>query len=172
MSTAPAWVLEALRLASPENEGSLLFEIDNAPESARYPGILGRVASWALGRRAPRCVTFVALCMRNAGVEEPLQIGEDPRCWGMGVETARVGAIVVWERTGCETTGIIVGATPGARPLALFYDNDSGLAITLPVNEDASVTFRIPTDHFVPHGPLPVLGAWGALASEPYPWAK
>ena len=172
----PAWILEAQRLALPGNERALMAEIDSAPESARYPGILGKMSNW-IGLRAPRCVTFISLCLRYGGVKEPPRAGDDLRCWGASVDAARVGAVAIWERAGEEFTGLIVTVTPGAEPLALCYCdyNDYGLVATLPVN-DSSAIYRIPADHFVPRAPLPVMGAWGAMAMPPQStsdqWAK
>lgn len=155
MKREPPWVEEGSRwLGLAEIPGT-----NDAPFLRRWQAALG--VSW-LGA-APWCGTFVAHCMKSAGVTPPRAFYRAKAWldWGLEVDEPLLGSIVVYDRVGGGHVGIVVGQYP---PLGLsVLGGNQGDQVSIAVFDRRPVGYRWPREYTSVQAdydvPLPIVPA-------------
>ncbi len=142
-------------------------EIPGASTSGVISGWLRKLKAWWNDDETPWCGTFVGYCLSEAGIVVPkywmraLAWAE----WGRPLLVPRVGAVVVFSRTGGGHVGFVVGIDPSGNLMVLGGNQANKVSIAA-FDPARVVSYRWPTEQpLIGIGDLPVLARNGRQLS-------
>lgn len=142
-------------------------EITGSKTSSVIAGWLRKLKAWWADDETPWCGTFVGYCLSESGFAVPkywmraLAWAE----WGRPLLVPRVGAVVVFSRTGGGHVGFVVGITSDGMLMVLGGNQANKVSIA-PFDPARVVSYRWPTEApLIGIGDLPVLARNGLPVS-------
>jgi uncharacterized protein (TIGR02594 family) len=150
----PAWLAIARR-----DEG--LLEIAGAQTAPRIRQWLADLGAWWRDDETPWCGVAVAAWMQAAGLERPKHWyrAKGWLDWGVPLEYAVLGAVVVFERKGGGHVGLCVGYDDAKGALMVLGGNQGNKVSVLPFDPARVLGYRWPPIAPPSDTPLPLMAS-------------
>jgi uncharacterized protein (TIGR02594 family) len=155
------WIIEAERHIG-------LREIKGSKHNSTIVRWLTSLKAWWHDDETAWCGTFVAHCIKTAGLKIPsawyrARAWAD---WGQKLNNPVVGCIVVFSREGGGHVGFVVGQDAKGNLMVLGGNQGDSVKISA-FSVDRVLAYRWPSDQMIPQSkPLPVLKSDGTLSKN------
>ena len=147
-----------------------LKEIPGPKHNSTIVGWLKFLKAWYFEDDTPWCGTFVAHCMKTAGLTIPtnwMRAKDWSTGWGVRLAPPIYGCVVVFERTGGGHVGFVIGQTKEGL-LAVMGGNQANAVNVAKFPKDRVVGYYWPRDYTIPANgvflPLPVVTVAGGVS--------
>jgi uncharacterized protein (TIGR02594 family) len=142
-------------------------EIPGVQHSPIIVGWLKKLKAQWFDDEVPWCGTFVGVCMSEAGIVLPQfwYRARDWMNWGVKLDEATVGCVVVYSRTGGGHVGFVVGKDKAGNIMTLGGNQHDAVNIK-PFDPARVLGFRWPAHEVLTISPLPIVNLRGEISTQ------